>query len=112
MVLNGFHIIRNTKKYRYYRDVSQAVHTQSKILGSRDVLYKYLNKNMIFVATVTPKAAQHIGSATPEEAGLVAYLIDTVTGRVLHRVSHPFMQGPVHAVRCFYCFSLSILSHC
>ncbi|KAG6553490.1 hypothetical protein Mapa_004402 [Marchantia paleacea] len=80
------------------RRPDEAVHTQSKILGSRDVLYKYLNKNLIFVATVTPKAAQHIGNATPEEAGLVAYLIDTVTGRVLHRVSHPFMQGPVHAV--------------
>ncbi|KAL2651139.1 hypothetical protein R1flu_019267 [Riccia fluitans] len=80
------------------RDPNEAVHTQSKVLGSRDVLYKYLNKNTIFVATVTPKAAHHIGDATPEEAGLVAYLIDTVTGRVLHRVIHPSMQGPVHAV--------------
>ncbi|KAL3700569.1 hypothetical protein R1sor_018591 [Riccia sorocarpa] len=80
------------------KDPNEAVHTQSKVLSSRDVLYKYLNKNTIFVATVTPKAAQHIGDATPEEAGLVAYLIDTVTGRVLHRVTHPSVQGPVHAV--------------
>lgn len=75
------------------------MHTQTKILGNRDALYKYLSKNLIFVATVTPKAAQHIGAATPEEAGMVAYFIDTVTGRILYRVSHPSMQGPVTAVR-------------
>jgi hypothetical protein len=28
----------------------------------------------------------------------VAYLIDSVTGQILHRVTHPSMQGPVHAV--------------
>ncbi|CAM6116723.1 unnamed protein product [Calypogeia fissa] len=80
------------------RRQDEIVHTQTKILGNRDALYKFLSKNLIFVATVTPKAALHIGDATPEEAGLVAYLIDTVTGRIIHRVSHPSMQGPVHAV--------------
>jgi hypothetical protein len=78
--------------------VCQVVHTQTKILGNRDALYKLLSKNLIFVATLTPKAAQNIGDATPEEAGMQAYLIDTVSGRILHRVSHPSMQGPVHAV--------------
>jgi len=29
---------------------------------------------------------------------LVVYLIDTVTGRILHRVTHHGSQGPVHAV--------------
>ncbi|MBA0820314.1 hypothetical protein Gohar_021702 [Gossypium harknessii] len=29
---------------------------------------------------------------------MVAYLIDTVTGRILHRVTHHGSQGPVHAV--------------
>lgn len=53
---------------------------------------------MLFVATVAPKAAGDIGSATPDEASLVAYLIDAVTGRILHRVTHQGAQGPVHAV--------------
>lgn len=61
-------------------------------------MYKYISKNLIFVATVSPKASGDIGSSTPEESGLVVYLIDTVTGRILHRMTHPGSQGPVHAV--------------
>lgn len=76
----------------------QVTHTQTKILSNRDVLFKYLNKNLVFVATVSPRASGLVGAAIPEESTLVAYLIDTITGRILHRVSHPNMQGPVHAV--------------
>lgn len=78
--------------------ILQVTHTQTKVLPSRDVLFKYLNKNLVFVATVTPKAPRLAGAANPEESTMVAYLIDTVSGRILHRVSHPNMQGPVHAV--------------
>jgi ER membrane protein complex subunit 1 len=76
----------------------KVVHTQAKISGDHDVMYKYLSKNLVFVATLSPKAAVDIGSALPEEASLVAYLIDAVTGRILHRVTHHGAQGPVHAV--------------
>ncbi|CAA6666006.1 unnamed protein product [Spirodela intermedia] len=55
-------------------------------------------QNMLFVATVSPRAAGNIGSATPEEAYLVVYLIDAVTGRIIHRVTHLGAQGPIHAV--------------
>lgn len=50
------------------------------------------------MATVSPKGAGEIGSVTPEESSLVVYLIDTITGRILHRLSHQGCQGPVHAV--------------
>ncbi|CAK9221974.1 unnamed protein product [Sphagnum jensenii] len=80
------------------RRPDEVVHTQAKVLGNREVLFKYLNKNMIFVATVTPKSVGLLGAASPEDSTVVAYLIDTVTGRILHRVTHPSMQGPVHAV--------------
>ncbi|XP_062231040.1 uncharacterized protein LOC133928637 [Phragmites australis] len=80
------------------RKMNEVVHTQAKIIGDHDVMYKYLSKNLVFVATVSPKAAGEIGSALPEEASLVAYLIDAVTGRILHRVTHHGAQGPVHAV--------------
>jgi ER membrane protein complex subunit 1 len=76
----------------------KAVHTQAKIISDHDVMYKYLSKNIVFVATVSSKAAGEIGSALPEEASLVAYLIDAITGRILHRVTHHGAQGPVHAV--------------
>ncbi|KAL9226825.1 hypothetical protein vseg_002594 [Gypsophila vaccaria] len=80
------------------RKQSEVLHTQAKVLPDRDMLYKYTSKNLLFMATVPPKAAGEIGSVTPEESWLVAYLIDTVTGRVLHRVTHHGAQGPVRAV--------------
>lgn len=80
------------------KKLDEVVHTQAKVLTDQEVLYKHVSKNMLFVATVAPKAALSVGSVTPEEAWLVAYLIDTVTGRVLYRVNHQGMQGPVHAV--------------
>ncbi|KAE8688066.1 hypothetical protein F3Y22_tig00111002pilonHSYRG00102 [Hibiscus syriacus] len=65
----------------------QAVHTQAKLIAAdQDAMYKYISRNLLFVATVAPKASGEIGSVTPEESWLVIYLIDTVTGRVLHRM--------------------------
>ncbi|XP_057522936.1 uncharacterized protein LOC130802853 [Amaranthus tricolor] len=80
------------------RKTNEVVHTQAKVMADRDVMYKYISKNLLFVATVAPKAAGEIGSVTPDEAWLVVYLIDTVTGRILHRVTHHGAQGPVRAV--------------
>lgn len=68
-------------------------------------MYKYVSKNLLFVATVAPKASGHIGSADPDEAWLVAYLIDTIAGRILHRMTHHGAQGPVHAVSSNCLFS-------
>lgn len=78
------------------------VHTQAKVTTDRDVMYKYISKNMLFVATVAPKAAGDIGSVIPDESWLIVYLIDTVTGRILHRMTHQGSQGPVHAVSLPY----------
>ncbi|XP_072964279.1 uncharacterized protein [Typha angustifolia] len=80
------------------RKMNEVVHTQAKVVADQDVMYKYISKNLLFVATASPKASGEIGSSTPEEARLVVYLIDAVTGRILHRVTHQGAQGPVHAV--------------
>ncbi|EEF45897.1 catalytic, putative [Ricinus communis] len=80
------------------RKANEVVHTQAKVIADQDVMYKYISKNLLFVVTVTPKAIGGIGTATPEESWLVAYLIDTVTGRILHRMTHHGANGPVHAV--------------
>ncbi|XVF48572.1 hypothetical protein PTKIN_Ptkin03bG0201300 [Pterospermum kingtungense] len=80
------------------RKLNEVVHTQAKVIADQDVMYKYISRNLLFVATVAPKGSGEIGSVTPEESWLVAYLIDTVTGRILHRVTHHGSQGPVHAV--------------
>lgn len=91
----------------------QVVHTQAKIID-QDVMYKYISKNLLFVATVAPKASGEIGIATPEESWLVVYLIDTVTGRVLHRMTHHGSRGPVHAVsfQSIFTYCLLILKRC
>ncbi|XWS72553.1 hypothetical protein CRYUN_Cryun02cG0049600 [Craigia yunnanensis] len=80
------------------RKLDEVVHTQAKVIADQDVMYKYISRNLLFLATVAPKGSGEIGSVTPEESWLVAYLIDTVTGRILHRVTHHGSQGPVHAV--------------
>ncbi|KAF5726190.1 ER membrane protein complex subunit 1 [Tripterygium wilfordii] len=80
------------------RKLNEVVHTQTKVIGNQDVLYKYLSNNVLFVATVSPKASGDVGSATPEESWLVVYIIDTVTGRILHRMTHYGSHGPVRAV--------------
>lgn len=90
------------------------VHTQAKVSVEQDVMYKYISKNLLFVATVSPKASGTIGSVDPEESSLVAYLIDTVSGRILHRMTHHGAQGPVHAVslpsiltfRCYHEYNI------
>ncbi|KAK2446230.1 ER membrane protein complex subunit [Trifolium repens] len=80
------------------RKSNEVVHTQAKVMTDHDVMYKYISKNILFVANAAPKASGEIGTATPEEALLVIYIIDTVTGRILHRMTHHGCQGPVHAV--------------
>ncbi|PQM34223.1 hypothetical protein Pyn_29537 [Prunus yedoensis var. nudiflora] len=80
------------------RKLSEVVHTQAKAIADEDVMFKYISKNLLFVATVAPKGSGPIGTATPEESWLTVYLIDTVTGRILHRMTHHGSQGPVHAV--------------
>lgn len=76
----------------------QVVHTQAKVNADQNVLYKYISKNLLFLATVTPKAMGDIGSVIPDDSWLFVYLVDTITGRVLLRMSHHGCQGPVHAV--------------
>ncbi|KAG2691845.1 hypothetical protein I3760_08G025100 [Carya illinoinensis] len=80
------------------RKLNEVVHTQAKVIADQDVMFKYISKNLLFVATIAPKASGEFGKPTPEESWLVVYLIDTVTGRILHRMTHHGSQGPVHAV--------------
>ncbi|GAA0163002.1 hypothetical protein LIER_18979 [Lithospermum erythrorhizon] len=80
------------------RKLNEVVHTQAKVMTDQEVMYKYISKNVLFVATVAPHAVGDIGSVTPDESWLVIYLIDTVTGRILYRMTHHGSQGPVRAV--------------
>lgn len=84
--------------FNYRILILQVVHTQAKVVADQDAMYKYLSKNTLFVATASPKSSGRVGSATPDESTLFVYVIDTVTGRMLHRMTHHGSQGPVNAV--------------
>ena len=60
------------------------VHTQTKVPTYKELLYKYVRKNALFVVIVAPRATCPIGTTVPKEAWLVAYLIDMITRRILY----------------------------
>ena len=78
-----------------------------QILGDRSLKYKYINPNLLFVATAPNTASssssgqQASASARKqpaEEQQVSIALINTVTGAVLHQQVHSGAAGPVHAV--------------
>ncbi|PRP82514.1 hypothetical protein PROFUN_10084 [Planoprotostelium fungivorum] len=66
-----------------YVDVDNAIASAARILGNRDALPKYLNRNLFAVAT---ESSTSIG----------IYLIDGVTGSIVHSTVVPSATGPVH----------------
>ncbi|PAA92794.1 hypothetical protein BOX15_Mlig023688g2 [Macrostomum lignano] len=80
------------------RRPTEQVHSVGRVLGNRHVLYKYLNPNLLAVATlakdmVTP--APQIGDAYTQ---ITIWLIDTVSGRVVASATHHHSSGPVSLV--------------
>lgn len=72
------------------RPVSERVHSQGRVLPDRSVYYKYVNPNLIALATLSEDPLhKHVVSV---------YLVDGVTGLVLYSTSHKKAKGPVHLV--------------
>jgi hypothetical protein len=67
------------------------VFSQGRVLADRSVLYKYLNPNMVAVATAGTNHPHHRGY-------LNVYLIDVVSGAVVFSTSHRRVQPPYHVV--------------
>ena len=57
--------------------IGEHVHSLGKVLGDRNVLYKYLNPNLIMVGTV---------AATNSKPIVAIYFIDAITGKLLEEV--------------------------
>jgi len=66
-------------------------HVPVHIKGDATILYKYINKNLLAVATEDSR-----GNAT----FLNLYVVDSVTGHVLHQGHIAGGSGPVHLVAC------------
>jgi len=65
-----------------FKEPYDNVASLGKVLGNRNVLYKYLNPNVLAVATIKPDEVY--------TSVLSVYLIDTVKGSVIH---HSYYEG-------------------
>lgn len=66
------------------------VHSQGRVLSDRSVLYKYINPNVVAVAT--------LGLHSIHKSVLNVYLIDVVSGAVVFSMNHKRAQPPFHMV--------------
>ncbi|KAJ3292412.1 hypothetical protein HDU79_001438 [Rhizoclosmatium sp. JEL0117] len=69
------------------KDRTEPISSLGRVLGNRSVLYKYLNPNLLALATLRE---------TKSTSNVYLYLIDTVTGSILHRASY---LGAGHAAK-------------
>ncbi|XP_062505599.1 ER membrane protein complex subunit 1-like [Corticium candelabrum] len=70
------------------RPAHEHVHAQALVLGDRSVLYKYLNPNLIAIATET----------ATEKGGIGIYILDSVTGSIIYQFRHRSAHRPVHII--------------
>ncbi|XP_053307883.1 ER membrane protein complex subunit 1 [Spea bombifrons] len=70
---------------------NEHVHSQGRVMGDRSVLYKYLNPNLLVL--VTESTDTH-----PERCFIGIYLIDSITGRIIHSSVQRRARGPVQIV--------------
>uniref|UniRef100_A0A7N5JZ33 ER membrane protein complex subunit 1 n=1 Tax=Ailuropoda melanoleuca TaxID=9646 RepID=A0A7N5JZ33_AILME len=70
---------------------SEHVHSQGRVMGDRSVLYKSLNPNLL--AVVTESTDVH-----HERTFIGIFLVDGITGRIIHSSLQRKAKGPVHIV--------------
>ncbi|CAG7730148.1 unnamed protein product [Allacma fusca] len=79
--------------------LGERVHSQGRVLPDRSVSYKYMNPNVVVVVT-----AEH------EAANINVFLIDAVSGSVIHSFWHKKCRGPVHVVHSEHWVVYSLFS--
>ncbi|KAG2458903.1 EMC1 protein, partial [Polypterus senegalus] len=73
------------------KKANEHVHSQGRVMGDRSVLYKYLNPNLLAVVTESVDTHQ-------ERSFVGIYLIDGVTGRIIHEAVQRKARGPIYVV--------------
>lgn len=73
--------------------IDEEVHSPARVLGDRGILYKYLNPNLIAVQTQGT-----LGETCSPDHYMNVYLVDGVTGALVHSVHHPKSRGPSNMV--------------
>lgn len=88
------------------------VHSQGRVLSDRSVLYKYVNPNLIAIATFSLDAIHKCKKYLNKNQSTVdvannqfifvdiinVHLIDVVSGYVVQSLTHKRAKGPLHMV--------------
>lgn len=80
-----------------FKRPNEQVHSLGRVLGDRNVLYKYLNPNLVVVATEGAEPGEAPNTKVNPHF-LQLYLIDAVTGAVVYTSAHKRCRGPVSAL--------------
>ncbi len=80
------------------RPADEVVQSPVRMLPDRSVMYKYLNPNLLLLATSARAGDEDSEGGVLDDDVVNIYTIDSVTGRVLSRTRHVNAQGPVYAV--------------
>lgn len=64
--------------------IDEEVHSPARVLGDRGILYKYVNPNLIAIMTQGTS-----GSTCAPNQFINLYLVDGVTGSLVHMIHHP-----------------------
>ncbi|CAM9185897.1 unnamed protein product, partial [Ectocarpus sp. 12 AP-2014] len=86
-----------------YPDRRDGVQTPAHTLGDDSLLIKYINPRLFAFATLSPEEAESeegaggdAGQLNGKGQELTVTLVDYISGRVLHRISHKGAAEPVH----------------
>jgi len=72
-----------------FKRIDEEVHSPARVLGNRGILYKYVNPNVIAIMTESS-----VGDPCTPEQSMNVYLVDGVTGALVHHIHHPKARGP------------------
>ncbi|XP_059616170.1 ER membrane protein complex subunit 1 isoform X2 [Phlebotomus argentipes] len=72
------------------KNPTERVHSQGRVLSDRSVLYKYVNPNLVAVAT--------FGLDSIHKYVINVHLIDVVSGSIVITLTHRRARGPLHMV--------------
>jgi len=92
--------VKNNMKMIFKNPLEQ-VHSLGRVLGDRNVLYKYLNPNLIAVVNegvdTSSTNGQSVDLGSKKPSFISIYLVDAITGQIIHSTIHQRCSN-VHVV--------------
>lgn len=85
------------------RSTEDSIFSPSHVTGDHNVLFKYLNPNLLVLSTISEAAPffknqARLAPGSESGSSVHLYAIDAVSGHVVYHVAHPNSGGPTHLV--------------